>query len=151
MKIVVTPDWFLTHDVSIEIFSFAILFIFFLLAYASYRMSKNKNVFYLGIGFLLISIAELSSILTKFVLYYNTTFTQQIGHMIITTQIVRSVDIFYYLGFFFYQFVHFGQNLLFLLTLQLLNFFAYAIFFRGYVLQDLFGRQDFPLQKVPLQ
>jgi hypothetical protein len=105
MKIVVTPDWFLTNDVGIEIFSFAILFLFFLLAYMSYRMSKNKNVFYLGIGFLLISIAELSSILTKVVLYYNTTFTHQVGQMIITTQIVRSVDIFYYLGFFFYQFL----------------------------------------------
>lgn len=105
MKIVFTPNWFLGPDVLIELFSFAILFLFFVLAIKNYKLSKNKSTFYLGIGFFLISLAEIFTIITKLVLYYDTTFTQEIGHMIVTYQIVKSVDIFYYIGFFFYKFL----------------------------------------------
>ena len=105
MKIVFTPDWFLTNDVLIEIFSFGILFIFFLLALKSYRMGNKTSVFYLGIGFLLIAVAEFASILTKFVLYYDTDFTQEIGRVIVTSNIVNSIDIFYHIGFFFNRFL----------------------------------------------
>lgn len=105
MKIVFTPDWFLASDVLIEIFSFVILFLFFYFSVKSYKLSKKKNSLYLGIGFLLIAIAELATIFTKLVLYYDTTFTHQIGRAIITYQIVKSVDIFYYIGFFFHKFL----------------------------------------------
>ncbi len=103
MKIVFTPDWFLGGDVLIEIFSFVILSLFFYLSVKSYKISKNKNSLYLGGGFLLIALAELATILTKFVLYYDTTFTQNIGIVVVTYQIVSSVDIFYYIGFFFHK------------------------------------------------
>ena len=103
MKIVFTPDWFLGSDVLIEVFSFLILALFFALAYRNYKLSKNKNSLYLGIGFLIIAIAELSTVLTKLVLYYNTSFTSQIGQMIITYHVIKSVDIFYYIGFFFHK------------------------------------------------
>ncbi len=105
MKIVFTPDWFLTPDVFIEIFSFIILFLFFYFSVKSYKISKNKNSLYLGIGFLLIALAELSTIFTKAVLYYDTTFTQQMGQMVVTYQVVKSVDVFYYIGFFFHKFL----------------------------------------------
>ena len=105
MKIVFTPDWFLGSDVLIEIFSFIILSLFFYLSVRNYRLSKNKNSLYLGIGFLLISLAELARIFTKLVLYYDTTFIQTIGQLVITYQVVKSVDIFYYLGFFFHKFL----------------------------------------------
>jgi len=101
MKIVLTPDWFLGKDVLIEIFSFIVLFAFFLLCLRYYKLNKKKNILYLGLGFLLISAAQIAIILTKLVLYYDTTLTQQIGQMVITYSIVRSVDLFYYLGFFF--------------------------------------------------
>ena len=104
MKIVFTPDWFIGTDVLIEAFSFMILFLFFILCLKSYRMTKNKNTFYLGLGFLAIALAEIFTILTKFILYYDTTFTQQIGDMIVTKNIVTSVDIFYYIGFFLHKF-----------------------------------------------
>ena len=101
MKIVFTPDWFLTGDVLIDIFSFVTLCLIFILAFKSYSLSKKKGTLYIGLGFLLIALAELASILTKFVLYYDTSVTQEIGNAIITYEIVRSVDFFYYAGFFF--------------------------------------------------
>jgi len=104
MKIVFTPDWFLGQDFLIEIFSFMILFLFFFFSIKSYKLSKNKKVLYLGIGFLLIAIGELSTILTKLVLYYDTTITQNIGQIVITYAVVKSVDIFYHLGFFLHKF-----------------------------------------------
>ena len=105
VKIVFTPDWFLTSDVLIEIFSFLILCLFFMLAFKSYQLSKKKSVFYLGLGFFLIALAELSTILTKIILYYDTDVTHEIGKAIITYEIVKSVDIFYYLGFFLQRFL----------------------------------------------
>ncbi|MDO8516808.1 MAG: hypothetical protein Q7S33_01665 [Nanoarchaeota archaeon] len=103
MKIALTPDWFLGIDVLIEIFSFMILFLFFILCLKNYRLSKNKNSLYIGLGFFAIALAEIFTILTKLVLYYDTSFTQNIGHMVVTYNVVKSVDIFYYIGFFLHK------------------------------------------------
>ena len=103
MKIVFAPDWFLRSDVLIEFVSFLVLATFFILSYKNYKLSKNKKSLYLGLGFLLIAIAELATIFTKLILYYDTSFTQIIGHMAVTYNVVKSVDIFYYLGFFFHK------------------------------------------------
>lgn len=100
MRFVFTPDWFTRADVMIELFSFIILAVFFVLAIKSYRLNKNKKSLYLGWGFLFIALAELATILTKVILFYDTTFTQNIGQMVITYHVVRSVDFFYDLGFF---------------------------------------------------
>ena len=53
----------------------------------------------------MIALAELSTILTKIILYYDTDVTHEIGKAIITYEIVKSVDIFYYLGFFLQRFL----------------------------------------------
>ncbi|PIN77327.1 hypothetical protein COV15_02350 [Candidatus Woesearchaeota archaeon CG10_big_fil_rev_8_21_14_0_10_34_12] len=104
VKLVFTPDWFLGKDVLISLFSFFILATLFWISFKNYKFSKDKKSFlYFGLGFLLIALGELSTILTKLVLYYNTTFTQQIGQIIITYNMVKSVDIFYKVGFFFYK------------------------------------------------
>ncbi len=103
MKIVFTPDWFLGKDVLIDLFSFFILLAFFVLCTQSYRINKKKNSLFLGLGFLLIALAQLSSILTKSVLYYDTTLTQTIGQIAVTYKVVQSVDLFYYAGFFFHK------------------------------------------------
>jgi len=108
MKIVFTPDWFLTPDVLIEIFSFLVLLTFFILAWKSYKLSKNRNTKYLGLGFLAIALAELATIFTKIVLYYDTNFTQQVGQAIVSYRVVQSVDIFYYIGFFFHKLLTLG-------------------------------------------
>lgn len=105
MKIVFTPDWFLNNDILIGIVSFMVLFLFFLFAVKSYILNKKKSILYLGIGFLLIALGELSTILTKLVLYYDTGITQEIGRAVITSQIINTVDIFYYAGFFFNRFL----------------------------------------------
>jgi len=103
MKIVLTPDWFLGKDVLIDSFSFIILFVFFILCWRYYKLNKKKNFLYLGFGFLLIAIAQLAVVFTKLVLYYDTTFTQEIGQIVVTYKFVSSVDIFYYIGFFFHK------------------------------------------------
>src|SRR3990167_7463061 len=105
VKIVLTPDWFLGKDVFIEFFSFIVLIIFSILAIRSYKMNKNRNFLYLGWGFGLIALAQLAAVITKLVLYYDIGPTQAIGNAIITSQIVSSVDIFYYAGFFFQRFL----------------------------------------------
>lgn len=106
MKIVLTPDWFLGFDVLIELFSFIVLVIFSTLSLRNYKLNKNKkNFLYIGIGFGLIALAQLATILTKTVLYYDFSLIQQVGNAIITNQVVSSVDIFYYIGFFFYKFL----------------------------------------------
>lgn len=104
MKIVFTPDWFLGKDVLIDGFSFIVLLIFSVLAIRYFRMNKkNRKFLYLGVGFGLIALAQIATILTKIVLYYDFSFTQEIGQAVITSQIVKSVDIFYYVGFFFHK------------------------------------------------
>jgi len=101
MKLVFTPDWFLGFDVGIELFSFIILSLLLFYTIRTYKLTKNKKALYLGIGFFLVALAELASILTKSILYYDTTITRQVGQMIITYHVVKSVDFLYEAGFFF--------------------------------------------------
>lgn len=105
VKIVFTPDWFLGKDIFIEAFSFIILFIFAVLAIKYFKLNrKNRKFLYLGAGFGLIALAQLAAIFTKLVLYYDIGPSQQIGQAIVATyQVVKSVDIFYYAGFFFHR------------------------------------------------
>ncbi len=105
MKLVFTPEWFLSADVLIEVFSFLVLGIFCFLSCRYYKISRKKNFLYLGFGFLLIAVAQLAVILTKIILYYDTTFIQQVGQFIVTSHVVNSIDIFYYIGFFFQKFL----------------------------------------------
>jgi len=105
MKIVFTPDWFLGNDLLINIISFLVLFLFFIFTCKCYSLDKKRSTFYLGVGFLLIALGELSTILTKIVLYYDSNITQEIGKAVINYQIVQSVDIFYDLGFFLNKFL----------------------------------------------
>ncbi len=113
MKIVFTPDWFLTSDVLIDVFSFVILILLFSLAFKSYKLNKNKSSLFLGAGFFLMAFAELATIITKLPLYYNTSITTQIGTAAINYNFIGTVDIFYYFGFFF-------SRLLFLLGLYII-------------------------------
>ena len=119
MKIVLTPDWFLGKDVIIDVFSFIVLLLFFILSFKNYKLDKNKKFLFLGIGFGLISLAQLATIMTKLVLYFDTTFTKQIGQAIITYSVIKTVDIFYYLGFFFYRlFTLLGLYIIYKLPLE---------------------------------
>lgn len=105
VNIIFTPDWFLGKDILIEGFSFIVLLIFFILALRYFKLDKeNRSFLYLGVGFGLIALAQLAAVFTKLVLYYDIGPSQQIGQALVTTyQIVKSVDIFYYAGFFFHR------------------------------------------------
>ena len=106
MKIVLTPDWFLGKDILIDSFSFIVLIIFSVLALRSYKLNKrNRNLLYLGTGFGLIALAQLACIFTKLVLYYDIGPAQAIGQAIVSGQLLSSVNIFYYIGFFFHKFL----------------------------------------------
>ncbi len=104
MRFVFTPDWFLGKDMFVEAFSFIILLIFAILAIRYFKLNKNRNFLYLGTGFGLIALAQLATIFTKLVLYYDFGPSQQIGQALVATyHVVSSVDIFYYVGFFFHR------------------------------------------------
>ncbi len=106
MRFVFTPDWFLGKDVLIDVFSFLTLVVFFILAFKYSKISNNRNLLYLGSGFGLIGLAQLSSIITKMVLYFDFGPSQQIGRALVSTyHVMSSVDIFYLLGFFFFKFL----------------------------------------------
>jgi len=105
VRFVSIPDWFLGKDVFIEAFSFIVLFIFSFLAIKNYKVSKNRRLFYLGVGFGLIALAQLAAVLTRLVLYYDFGPSQAIGQAIIASQMVSSVDVFYFTGFFFQRFL----------------------------------------------
>ena len=47
----------------------------------------------------------ISLLLTKLVLYYDIGPSQAIGQAIISSNLLSSVDIFYYIGFFFFRFL----------------------------------------------
>tara|TARA_Y100000310_G_C20595332_1_gene770213 strand:+ start:211 stop:915 length:705 start_codon:yes stop_codon:yes gene_type:complete len=142
---VFTPDWFLNNDVLIGIVSFMVLFLLFLFAVKSYALNKKKSILYLGVGFFLIALGELSTILTKFVLYYDTNVTQQIGKVVMTTQLINTVDIFYSIGFFFQKFLTLsglyliykipsekkltGESLLILYLLLIIALFSTSMFY----------------------
>jgi len=103
MKLVFTPDWFLGGDVLIEVVSFIVLSLFVYFCIKNYKLGKKKSFLWLGLGFALIALAEVSTIFTKLVLYYDTSFTQTIGKIVVTYTVTKSVDIFYYIGFFFHK------------------------------------------------
>ncbi len=103
MKIVFTPDWFLNFDVIVEVFSFIVLLTFLFFAIKSYKIDKNRKTLYLGLGFTAIALAEIVTILTKIVLYYDMSFTREIGQAVVTYHVLKSVDWFYYLGFFLHK------------------------------------------------
>ncbi len=112
----------------IDAFSLLVLVTFTIIAYRYYKLNKNRNILYLGSGFGLIAMAELATILTKLVLYYDIGPSRQIGQAIITSHILNSVDFFYYAGFFFYRFLTLlGLYIIFRLPRQRKSIGDYAI------------------------
>ncbi len=146
MRIVPTPDWFLGKDVLIETFSFIVLLIFTVLALKYYKLNKNRNIFYLGLGFGLIALAQLATIFTKLVLYYNIGPSQAIGQAIITSQIVSSVDIFYYAGFMFHRFLTLaGLYIIYRLPRERKSIGDYALVIYFIMISALLSREFFYL------
>lgn len=140
MKLVLTPEWFLGKDVIIDVFSFIVLLAFFILCWRYYKLSKKKNFIYLGSGFFLIALAQLAAIVTKLVLYYDTTITKQIGQMIVTYHIINSVDFLYYAGFFFHKlFVLIGLYIIYRLPLKKKSPGDLLLAFYFIIISALFG------------
>ena len=146
MRIVPIPDWFLGKDVIIEVFSFIVLFIFSFLAIRNYKLNKNRNFLYLGVGFALIALAQLASVMTKLVLYYDIGPSQAIGAAIITSQLVSSVDIFYSAGFFFHRLLTLlGLYIIYRLPRQKKSILDYAVIIYFILISALLDRGVFYL------
>ena len=105
MLSVFTPNWFTRFDILIGIFSFLVLLTFFIVSIKNYKLTKNKKLMYLGMGFLLVSLAELADIFTKFVLYHKITVFQNVGLVTLKYEVLRFFDLPYDLGFFMYKFL----------------------------------------------
>ncbi len=98
------PNWFLTPDFLINVFSFIVLITFLILCIRNYKLDKkNKGMLYLGVGFGFIAIAQLAILMTKFGLYYDTSFTTYIGTAIIKYSIVNSTNTIYKIAILFYK------------------------------------------------
>jgi len=146
VKIVLTPEWFVGKDIMIETFSLIVLVTFAFLAYRYYKLNKNTNILYLGSGFGLIAMAQLATILTKLVLYYDIGPTEQIGQAIITSQIVNSVDFFYYAGFFFHRFLTLlGLYIIYRLPRERKSFGDYAVVLYFILISAFLSREIFYL------
>ncbi|MDD5699745.1 MAG: hypothetical protein PHH00_00935 [Candidatus Nanoarchaeia archaeon] len=89
------PNWFLAPDFLINAFSCLILLFFLILCIRNYRLDRNKGMLYLGTGFAFIALAQLAIVLTKFGLYYDTSFTSYIGSAIVHSEIIQSTDTLY--------------------------------------------------------
>ncbi len=97
------PNWFLTPDFLINVFSFFILTAFLILCIRNFKIDKNKKILYLGIGFAFIALAQLAILLRKFGLYYNTSFIATIGTTIVRYNVINFSDIAYRIGIFLYK------------------------------------------------
>ena len=105
IRVILSPSWFLAPDLIIEIFSFLVLLSFAIIGFKYYRISKNKKFAWLSFAFLLIGLGELSKIFMNLGLYYQFPVTYQVGKIIIQSQIVESLDVVYYTGFFLHRFL----------------------------------------------
>jgi hypothetical protein len=109
MVTIFSPQWFLGFDIAIEFFILIVLSTFFILSIRSYRLSNKKNFLYLGAGFLLIALAQLSSVLTQIVLYYNLSIFQYLGQALVNYNFSNSFDEIiesvYFFGFFLNRFL----------------------------------------------
>lgn len=144
MRLLLSPDWFLSADVIIELISFCVLILFFVFAIKSYKLNKNKNSLYLGIGFLIIAVAEVSIILTKLVGYYDLFFAQAVGQFIVTYKVVHSVDIFYYIGFFMHKILTLtGLYIIYRLPLKKRYFSDVVLGIFFIILSAYFGIENF--------
>jgi len=99
----VLPQWFLGPDIMIDFFSFLILLIFSAISLKYYTLNKNKKFIYLGIAFVLIGLGELFNIIMNIGLYYDITIVSKVGRIVVTSHIVKSIKIIYYIGFFLYR------------------------------------------------
>jgi hypothetical protein len=97
------PNWFLTPDFLISVFSFLVLFIFLVLCIRNYKIDRNKAMLYLGIGFAFIALAQLTILTRKFGLYYNTFFTTYVGTSLVRYDVLTPSDLLYRVGIFFYK------------------------------------------------
>jgi hypothetical protein len=119
---VFSPQWFTQFDIFIELFSFMILATFFIMSIKNYKLSGNKKTLTLGIGFLLIALAEIAAIMTKFVLYYPAIVTRNFGGMLVTYHTIIASDILYDLGFFLHKLlILFGLYIIYRLLVETKN------------------------------
>lgn len=105
LKLVLFPQWFLTPDTIIDFFSFIVLFLFSLISLKYYKIIKNRKFLHLGLAFLLLGLGELIRIIMNLGLYYNLSTTYEIGRIIVTSNIIGSIDVIYFTGFFISRFL----------------------------------------------
>ncbi len=105
MKVILPPEWFLNIDILIEAFSFLTVLIFSILCIKNYHLNKDKKFLYLGGGFGLITLAQLVITISKMVLFYNASFIDMSGEIVLSQNLFDFVSIFYTMGFFIYRFL----------------------------------------------
>ncbi len=103
MKVLFPPQWFASIDVLIEGVSFFVVLLFSILCIKNYRLNKDKKFLYLGTGFGLITLAQLIVTIAKGVLFYNASFIEAGGEIVIPSSLFNFINVFYSFGFFSYM------------------------------------------------
>lgn len=86
VQIVLSPDWFLTKDLVICIFSVITLVLIAAFSLRFYCLNReHKGHLYFAISFILIAIAFLFQIITNFSIKYQTVVTKQFGFLTVMT------------------------------------------------------------------
>lgn len=104
VEFLISPTWFTSFDVLIELFSFMVLTSFFILCLRNYRLNKNENTLKLGIGFLLIALAEIAMIFTKIIVYYDTLLARNIHGFVFVYHAIKQSLIISQIGLFLHKF-----------------------------------------------
>lgn len=70
----------------------------------NFVLSKNKKFIYLGLAFFLVALGELAAVFMNIGIYFDSAITYAVGKAVVTTTAVKSIDLIYTLGFFFFRF-----------------------------------------------
>lgn len=107
VQVMVSPEWFLTKDILICVFSMITLLLIalFSLNFYFFRKQENKNYLYFASSFILLALSFLCKILTNATIFYNAIETKKLGFITITYQTVKSSKFLFLAGHFMHYFL----------------------------------------------
>ena len=114
-QVMISPNWFLTKDMLIHVFSVITLILIaaFSMRFYFFRKKENKNYLYFAASFILIAISFLWKIVTDITIYSDIIHTKKLGIFIITYKTIYAEKLLFVAG-------HFAHYLLMLLGLYIL-------------------------------
>ena len=106
-QVMVSPEWFITKDILICIFSMITLLLIamFSLKFYFFRKQENKNYLYFASSFILLAASFLCKILTNVTIFYHVVETKKLDFVTITYQTLKSSKFLFLAGHFMHYFL----------------------------------------------